>query len=238
MIEKIAFLKHCVKDAVENIICSIDDDFFTQCSCQLNSFFHHVRLIKEFTMFYILKTNISNWAKVIFKNVDLVELDMILYVIYNFYDATLYELTSAIITWLKMNIFMNKSNKWILVKDISQVNIFTKTSFFIWIINIYQFYAKRVNSKIDWTYVYKVKFTNEKKMQNFKQKIIKVHFDCIIIDEIHVIRTSDNDFWNVLDWMKKNRFQYRMQCYSMFETMIFINFTNIQTTMRFIDNKS
>ena len=38
----------------------------------------------------------------------------------------------------------------------------------------------------------KIKFTNEKKMQNFEQKIIEVYFDCVIIDEIHIIRTSDN----------------------------------------------
>ena len=60
MIEKINFLKHCVKDAVENVIYSIDDNLFAQCSCQSNSFFHYVRSIKEFTMFYALKANISN----------------------------------------------------------------------------------------------------------------------------------------------------------------------------------
>ena len=71
---------------------------------------------------------------------------------------------------------MNKSNKRALVKDTSQVDIFMKTNFFIWIINIYQFHAKRVNSKINWIYIYKIKFTNEKKMQNFEQKIIEVYF--------------------------------------------------------------
>ena len=35
---------------------------------------------------------------------------------------------------------------------------------------------------------------NEKKMQNFEQKIIEIHFDYVIIDEIYMIRTSDNDF--------------------------------------------
>ena len=37
--------------------------------------------------------------------------------------------------------------------------------------------------------------------------------------------------------MKKNKFQYRMQGYLMFETTIFTDFINIQTTMRFIKNK-
>ena len=69
-----------------------------------------------------------------------------------------------------------------------------KTSFFISIINNYQFYAKRVNSKIDRIHIYKIKFTNKRKMQNFEQKIIEVYFDCIIINEIHVIRISNNDF--------------------------------------------
>ena len=98
MIEKINFLKYYVKDAVKSVVCSIDDDFFTQCSCQLNSFFHHIRSIEESTMFYVFKANISNWAKAIFENVDFVKLDVILYVIHNFYDATSYELTSAIVT--------------------------------------------------------------------------------------------------------------------------------------------
>ena len=40
-------------------------------------------------------------------------------------------------------------------------------------------------------------------MQNFEQKIIEIYFDCVIIDKIHVIRTSDNDFWDVLDRIKK-----------------------------------
>ena len=39
------------------------------------------------------------------------------------------------------------------------------------------------------------------------------------------------------EW-KKNRFQYRMQCYSIFETIVFTNFIDIQTTMRFINSKS
>ena len=137
MIEKIDFLKYCVKDVVENVIYSIDDDFFVQCLCQSSLFFHYVRLIKEFMMFYIFKANISNWTKSFFNNVDLVELDVILYVIYNFYNAISYELTSAIVIRLKMNAFMNKLNKRALIKDILQVDIFTKTSFFIWIINIY-----------------------------------------------------------------------------------------------------
>ena len=149
MIKKIDFLKHCIKDAVENFVCSIDDDFFAQCSYQSNLFFYHVRSIKESTIFYIFKTNILNWTKTIFENVDLVELDVILCVIHNFYNITLYELTSVIVTRLKMNAFMNMSNKRALVKNILQVNIFMKTSFFVWIINIFQFYAKRVNSKID-----------------------------------------------------------------------------------------
>ena len=51
-----------------------------------------------------------------------------------------------------------------------------------------------MNSKIDWIYVYKVKFTNERKMQNFEQKIIEVYFDCVIIDEIYIIRILNNDF--------------------------------------------
>ena len=55
--------------------------------------------------------------KIIFENVDLVELDVILYVIHNFYNATLYELTSAIVIRLKINAFMNKLNKRALIKD-------------------------------------------------------------------------------------------------------------------------
>ena len=145
-------------------------------------------------MFYVFRTNILNWTKAIFENIDLVELNMILCVIHNFYDAKLYKLTSAIVTQLKMNVFINKSNKQTSIKNISQVDIFIKAMSSVWIINIYQFYAKRVNSKIDWIYVYKIKFTNEKKMQNFKQKIIEIHFDCVIIDEVHVIRTLNNDF--------------------------------------------
>ena len=137
MIEKIDFLKYCVKSVVESVVCSIDDDFFVQYSYQLSSFFYHVRSIKEFTMFYVFKANISNWTRTIFENVNFVELNVILYIIHNFYNATLYELTSVIVTRLKMSAFINKSNKRISVKNISQVNIFTKTSFFIWIINIY-----------------------------------------------------------------------------------------------------
>ena len=60
MIEKINFLKHCVKDAVENVVCSIDDDFFAQYLYQSNLFFYHIRSIKEFTMFYAFKANIPN----------------------------------------------------------------------------------------------------------------------------------------------------------------------------------
>ena len=237
MIERINFLKYCVKNAVEDVVYSIDDDFFVQYSYQSNSFFHHVRSIEEFTMFYVLKTNIPNWTKVIFENVNLVKLNVILYVIHNFYDATSYEWTFVIVIQMKMNAFMNKSNKRTLIKSTSQVNIFTKASFFVRIIKIYKFYAKRMSSKIDWIYVYKIKFTNEKKLQNFEQKIIEFHFDCVIIDEVHVIRISNSDFQNVLDRMKRNKFQYRMQCYSMFKIIIFINFINIQTTMRFINNK-
>ena len=33
MTEKIDFLKHYVKDAIKNVVYSIDDDFFVQCSC-------------------------------------------------------------------------------------------------------------------------------------------------------------------------------------------------------------
>ena len=149
MIKEIDFLKYCVKDVFESIVYSIDDNFFIQCSCQSSSFFHHVRIIKEFTMFYALKTNILNWTKTISGNVDFVELDVILCVIHNFYDITLYELMSVIITQLKMNAFINKSNKRTLVKSISPVDIFTKRSFSVWIISIYQFHAKRVNSKIN-----------------------------------------------------------------------------------------
>ena len=198
MIEEINFSKHCMKDVVESAVYLIDNNFFAQYSCQSNSFFHYIRSIKEFTMFYAFKTNISNWTKIFFENVDLVELDVILCIIHNFYDVISYKLTSAIVIQLKMNlkmnVFMNKSNKRTLIKDTSQVNIFMKTSFFVWIINIYQFYAKRMNSKIDWIYVYKIKFTNEKKMQNFEQKILNVHFDYIIIDKIYMIRTSNSDF--------------------------------------------
>ena len=131
MIKKVDFLKHYVKGAVERIVCSIDDDFFVQCSCRSNLFFHHIRLIKELTIFYVFKMNISNWAKAIFANVDFVELNVILCVIYNFYDAILYELTSAIVIQLKMNAFINKLNKRTSVKDTLQVDIFIKTSFFI-----------------------------------------------------------------------------------------------------------
>ena len=60
MIEKIDFLKHCVKNIIENIVYSIDNNFFAQCSYQSSSFFHHIRSIKKFTIFYVLKTNISN----------------------------------------------------------------------------------------------------------------------------------------------------------------------------------
>ena len=125
--EKIDFLKHCVKGAVESAVYSIDNNFFAQCSCQSSSFFHHVRSIKESTMFYALKANIPNWAKKISENLNLVKFN--LYVIYNFYDTTSYELTSAIITRLNMNAFMNRLNKRALIKSISQVNIFTKVSF-------------------------------------------------------------------------------------------------------------
>ena len=100
-----------MKNAIEDVVYSIDDNFFAQCSCQLNSFFHHVRSIEKSTMFYAFKVNISNKTKVIFKNVDLVELDVTLYIIYNFYNATLYELISAIVTRLKMNVFINKLNQ-------------------------------------------------------------------------------------------------------------------------------
>ena len=131
MIEKINFLKHCVKDAVKNVIYSIDDNFFAKCLWQSNSFFHHIRSLKKSTMFYVLKTNISNWMKRIFENVDLVELDVISYIIHNFYDAISYKLTSVIVTRLKINVFMNKSNKRALIKDTLQVNIFTKMSFFV-----------------------------------------------------------------------------------------------------------
>ena len=129
MIEKIDFLKHCMKNAVEDVVCSIDNDFFAQCLYQLSSFFYHVRSIKKFTMFYALKTNIPNWTKTILENVDFVELNVILCVIHNFYDATSYELTSVIVIRLKMSAFMNKSNERTSVKDISQVDIFTKTNF-------------------------------------------------------------------------------------------------------------
>ena len=192
-----------MKDVVENVVCSIDDDFFVQCSCQSSSFFYQVRSIKEFTMFYAFKANISNGTKTIFKNVDLVEFDVILCVIHNFYDAILYELTPVIVIWLKMNAFMNKLDKRTSVKNISQIDIFTKASFSVWIINVYQFYVKRVNSKTDWTHVYKIKFMNERKMQNFEQKIIEIYFDCVIIDKVYIIRTSDSDFWNVFNWIKK-----------------------------------
>ena len=131
MIERINFLKYCVKDAVKSAVYSINDDFFIQYSCQLNSFFYHIRSIKEFTMFYAFKTNISNWTRIIFENIDLVELDVTLDVIHNFYNITLYELTFVIVTRLKMNVFMNKLNKRASVKNISQVDIFTKINFFI-----------------------------------------------------------------------------------------------------------
>ena len=131
MTEKIDFLKDCVKDVVESAVCSIDDNFFTQCSCQSSSFFYHVRWIKEFTMFYVFKANIPNWTKIIFENIDLVEFDVILCVIHNSYDAISYELTFVIVTWLKINIFMNKSNKLTSIKDISQIDIFTKTNSFV-----------------------------------------------------------------------------------------------------------
>ena len=98
------------------------------------------------------------------------------------------------VTRLKMNVFINKLNKRTSVKNILQVNIFMKINFSVWIISIYYFYAKRMNLKIDWIHVYKIKFTNEKKMQNFEQKIIKIYFDCVIINEIHMIRTSNNNF--------------------------------------------
>ena len=74
-------------------------------------------------------------------------------------------------------------------------------------------------------------------MQNIEQKIIEIHFNYVIINKIHMIRISDNDFWNVFNRMKKNKFHYRMQCYSMFKMIIFINFTDIQATTRFINNK-
>ena len=206
MIEKINFLKHCVKGAVKSVVCSIDDNFFAQYSCQSSSFSHYVRSIERSTMFYAFKTNILNWTKTIFENVNLVELDVIVCVIHNFYDATSYELTFAIVIRLKINAFINKSNKWSSIKNTSQVNIFIKAIFSVWIINIYQCYTKRVSSKIDWIYVYKIKFTNERKIQNFEQKIIEIHFDCVIIDEVHMIWTSNNEFWDVFSWMKKNRF--------------------------------
>ena len=57
--------------------------------------------------------------RIIFKNVDLVEFDVILDIIHNFYDATSYELTFVIVIRLKINAFMNKSNKRTLVKNIS-----------------------------------------------------------------------------------------------------------------------
>ena len=69
--------------------------------------------------------------KTIFENIDLVEFDMILYIVHNFYDAISYELTFAIITRLKMNAFINKLNKQTLIKNILQVDILTKTSSFI-----------------------------------------------------------------------------------------------------------
>ena len=34
-------------------------------------------------------------------------------------------------------------------------------------------------------------------MQNVEQKIIEIHFDYIIINETHMIRTSNNDFANL-----------------------------------------
>ena len=160
---------------------------------------------KRITIFYIYKVNISNWTRAIFKNFNRVELDVILCVIYKFYNTTLWELTSAIVTRLKISVFINKLNKRASVKDKLQVGIFIKTNFFVYIINIYQFYEKRMNSKINWIYVYKIKFTNERKMQNFEQKIIEIYFDYIIIDEIYIIRTSNNNFWNVLDRMKKKQ---------------------------------
>ena len=66
-----------------------------------------------------------------FRKIDFAELDLILYIIHNFYNATSYKLTPAIVTQLKMNAFMNKLNKRASVKNISQVDIFIVTSFFV-----------------------------------------------------------------------------------------------------------
>ena len=114
--EKSYSLYDCINDTLTNVTSSSDSNWLSQNSYQFSSFFHDVRLIEEFTIFYVLETNISNWTRIIFENVDLVELDVILCVIHNFYDTILYELTSAIITWLKMNAFINKLNKWTSIK--------------------------------------------------------------------------------------------------------------------------
>ena len=73
----------------------------------------------------------NKWMKAIFENAHLVELDVILYVIRNFYDAILYELMSIIVTQLKINAFINKSDKRASVKNTLQINIFIKIIFFV-----------------------------------------------------------------------------------------------------------
>ena len=149
IIERIESLKHCMKSEAVGVICSINHDFFIQCLYQLNSFFYDVRSIEKFTMFYASKINIFNWIKNIFNEIDFVELDLTLTIIHNSYNNTSYHLTFVIVVSLKINAFIQKLNNWASITSASQIDIFMKTNFSVWIISIYQFYAKQVNSKID-----------------------------------------------------------------------------------------
>ena len=131
MTEEVEFLKYYIKNETVDVVCPTDYDFFIQCSRQLNLFFYDVRSIEEFTMFYVLKTNIFNEIKNISDEIDFVELDLTLTIIHNFYNDTSYHLTSVIVVSLKINTFIQKSNNRALIMNASQVDIFTKMNFFI-----------------------------------------------------------------------------------------------------------
>ncbi len=215
------------------------NDWFCECSCQLDFKCFKMRSINELTLFLISFSNVNNWFNKLKIVVDLKALKIEFTVVH------------SVIVELSHIMIIVKVNRIRTIHDDSDENVklskikscdwskqhdkSSKKSILMFILTTWQ----------SWHKIFDV--VNEQHKYAFKQEEKRViqteiihHFQCnfVIVNELHMIKNIKKSMWRILKKMRTNRSQYHFWLMIMSETMINSNSLNILISMNILKNLS